>query len=216
MRAVRPRSETSDALSWSKAGRTMLQARKKILCIEDDRETAKLIAEELSQRGFHPLIAYDGQVGLAAITKRIPDLVLCDVTLPEMSGFEVLARRNENMPPLGRVPFIFLTGATGRYSELQGRTLGADDYLAKPVDFDILEMVIRVRLAGGIARHGLAAQSATSGRSREVLPKLATPAHIVELIDAPMVHQGLDQSPQEAALNEELAARDLDGSRRGA
>jgi DNA-binding response OmpR family regulator len=75
----------------------MAEARRKILCIEDDRQTARLIAEELSERGFHPLIAYDGSVDLAAILKRIPDLVLCDVGLPDMSGFEMLARLNKSL-----------------------------------------------------------------------------------------------------------------------
>jgi len=67
----------------------------KILCIEDDFETAKLIAEELTERGFDVIIARDGQEGLIAILKGIPDLVLCDIGLPKMSGFDVLARLNE-------------------------------------------------------------------------------------------------------------------------
>jgi DNA-binding response OmpR family regulator len=78
----------------------MAEDRKKILCIEDDRETAKLIAEELSRRGFYAVIAYDGRVGLTAILKRIPDLVLCDVGLPDISGFEMLASLNELVPAI--------------------------------------------------------------------------------------------------------------------
>jgi putative SOS response-associated peptidase YedK/DNA-binding response OmpR family regulator len=181
----------------------MAQAQKKILCIEDDRETAKLIAEELSGRGFCPLIAYDGRVGLAAIQKRIPDLVLCDLNLPDMSGFEVLAHRNE-MPPLGRVPFLFLTGATGRYSELQGRSLGADDYLAKPIDFDILEMIIRTRLAGGIARHAMANRRVTYGRTFD---SDNTAPNVVEVMDAPLVHP-------DSPLEQEISGLDFDRSGR--
>ncbi|MGA2058505.1 MAG: response regulator, partial [Bradyrhizobium sp.] len=115
----------------------MAEDRKKILCIENDRETAKLIAEELSRRGFYAVIAYDGRVGLTAILKRIPDLVLCDVGLPDISGFEMLASLNELVPRHSRVPFVLLTGFSGRYDELQGRNLGADDYVTKPIDFDI-------------------------------------------------------------------------------
>jgi len=66
------------------------QARSKILCIEDDRETAALIAEELTDRGYEVFVAHDGQEGFAAILRTTPDLVLCDISMPVMSGFEVL------------------------------------------------------------------------------------------------------------------------------
>ena len=59
---------------------------KKILCIEDDRETAALIAEELIDRGYDVSVAHDGREGLAAILKIMPDLVLSDISMPAMSG----------------------------------------------------------------------------------------------------------------------------------
>ena len=65
----------------------MAEARKKILCIEDDRETAALIAEELVERGYEVSIAHDGREGLAAILRQMPDLVLSDISMPVMSGF---------------------------------------------------------------------------------------------------------------------------------
>ena len=68
----------------------MADPRKKILCIEDDREAAALIAEELTDRGFDVIVAHDGHEGFVSILKIAPDLVLCDVSLPIMSGFEVL------------------------------------------------------------------------------------------------------------------------------
>ncbi|NDU90662.1 MAG: response regulator, partial [Ferrovum sp.] len=64
----------------------------KILCIEDDREMADLIAEELQDRGVTVLLTYDGQTGLEAIERGRPDLVLCDIGLPMLSGFEVLEK----------------------------------------------------------------------------------------------------------------------------
>src|SRR5208337_4143029 len=64
----------------------------KIICIEDDRETAALIAEELNERGFEVTIAHDGQEGLAAILRIKPDLVVSDICMPLMSGFEMLER----------------------------------------------------------------------------------------------------------------------------
>jgi CheY-like chemotaxis protein len=68
-------------------GPGMAHARKKVLCVEDDRETAALIAEELVERGFEVRIAHNGQEGLLAILKDQPDLVLCDISMPIMCGF---------------------------------------------------------------------------------------------------------------------------------
>jgi DNA-binding NarL/FixJ family response regulator len=125
----------------------MAHARINILCVEDDRETAALIAEELVERGFDVRIAHNGQEGLLAILKDKPDLVLCDISMPIMSGFEVLERLTEVAPQLGHIPFVFLTALTDRDIELKGRQLGADDYVTKPIDFDVLTAIINARLA---------------------------------------------------------------------
>jgi DNA-binding NarL/FixJ family response regulator len=126
----------------------MASAERKILCIEDDRETAGLIAEELVDRGFEVSLAYGGQEGLMAIMRATPDLVLCDVSMPKMTGFDVLERLNEIAPWLGHIPFVFLTALTDRDNELRGRQLGADDYVSKPIDFDRLAFIIEARIAG--------------------------------------------------------------------
>jgi CheY-like chemotaxis protein len=70
----------------------MTEPAKKILVIEDDRETAGLIAEELAERGYDVRVAHDGREGFAAILKTMPDLVLSDISMPVMSGFELLER----------------------------------------------------------------------------------------------------------------------------
>ena len=124
----------------------MAQARSKILCIEDDRETAALIAEELTDRGYEVFVAHDGQEGFADILRRTPDLVLCDISMPVMSGFEVLERLTAIMPRFGNMPFVFLTALTDRENELKGRQLGADDYVTKPIDFDLLGAIVAARL----------------------------------------------------------------------
>jgi DNA-binding response OmpR family regulator len=126
----------------------MPETRKKILCIEDDRETAALIAEELSERGCEVTVAHDGREGLAAILKSMPDLVLSDISMPVMSGFEVLERLISLEPRFSKMPFVFLTALTDRDNELKGRQLGADDYVTKPIDFDVLATIISARLAG--------------------------------------------------------------------
>lgn len=126
----------------------MAQTRRKVLCIEDHREAAALIAEELTDRGFDVEVAHGGQEGLLTIMKSTPDLVLCDISMPTMTGFEVLERLNEFAPRIGPIPFVFLTALADRDTELKGRRLGADDYITKPIDFERLVYIINARLVG--------------------------------------------------------------------
>jgi len=144
MMAYRVAWATPSAPEWGR----MAHPHRKILCIEDDRETAGLIAEELADRGFEVSLAYSGQEGLMAIMRSAPDVILCDVSMPTMTGFEVLERLNEIAPRLGRIPFVFLTALADRENELKGRRLGADDYVSKPIDFDRLVFIVNARIAG--------------------------------------------------------------------
>jgi DNA-binding response OmpR family regulator len=132
----------------------MPQTPKKVLCIEDDRETAALIAEELAERGYDVAVAHDGREGFAAILKFQPDIVLSDISMPVMSGFELLERLTALAPRFRNMPFVFLTALTDRDNELRGRQLGADDYVTKPIDFDRLDAIIMARIAG-VARNQL-------------------------------------------------------------
>jgi len=151
----------------------MAHTHRNILCIEDDRETANLIAEELADHGFEVELASGGQEGLMAIMRHTPDLVLCDISMPGMTGFEVLERLNEIAPRLGPIPFIFLTALADRADELRGRQLGADDYVTKPIDFDRLALIINARIAG-VARTKLLPNFVTlKDREIEVLTWVA-------------------------------------------
>jgi DNA-binding NarL/FixJ family response regulator len=125
----------------------MATVRKKILCIEDDRERAAQIAEELVDRGFEVDVAHDGHEGFVAILKDKPDLVLCDISMPTVPGLEVLGRLTEIAPRLGDVPFVFLAEPADRDSDLKGPQLGALDFLTKPFDFDVLARIIKARMA---------------------------------------------------------------------
>lgn len=125
----------------------MAEVRKKILCIEDDPEFKTMLAEELVERGFDISLASNGEEGFSEILRWNPDLVLCDINMPVMSGFEVLERLTAIAPRFAQMPFVFLTAFTDRDTELRGRTLGADDYVTKPIDFDVLTAVVRTRLA---------------------------------------------------------------------
>ena len=147
----------------------MRQRRNRILCIEDDFETAELIVEDLVDRGYEAVVAYDGHEGFSAILRERPDLVLCDISLPTMSGFEVLERLNAISPRLGAMPFVFLTALSDRENELHGRRLGADDYITKPIDFDMLGTIIDARLVRAGQRADWSKQIELNDREIETL-----------------------------------------------
>jgi len=160
-------------------------AKQRILCIEDDRETAALIEEELAEQGYEVLLAHDGQEGFGAVLKLMPDLVLCDINMPLMSGFQVLEQLTALEPRFNDMPFVFLTALADRENELLGRQLGADDYVTKPIDFEILGAIIRARLAR-VARPALwAARITLSDREIETLTWVArgkTSAEIAQIL----------------------------------
>jgi DNA-binding NarL/FixJ family response regulator len=142
---------------------------KQILCIEDDAETAALIAEDLQERGYIVQIATGGHEGVSAILKLAPDLVLCDINMPDMSGFDVMECLSTIAPQQRTVPFIFLTARKDRDSELKGRRLGADDYVAKPVDFEILAAIVEARLGRGARNEAWSRHVALNERELECL-----------------------------------------------
>jgi DNA-binding response OmpR family regulator len=125
----------------------MNERRRRILCVEDDRESASLICEELTDRGFDVAAVHNGRDALAFILKDPPDLVLSDIGMPGMSGFDLLERLTSMAPRFESIPFVFLTAFGDQRSELKGWQLGADDYLSKPVDYDVLAARIGARLA---------------------------------------------------------------------
>src|SRR6202049_1388314 len=128
---------------------TAVERPDKNLRIEDGCDTARLIWEELVDRRFEVRVADTGREGLAAILKEPPDLVLSDVGMPGMSGFELLGTLTSMEPRVEGMPFVFLTALSDHDTELKGWQLGADDYLTKPVDYDVLAALITARLARG-------------------------------------------------------------------
>jgi DNA-binding response OmpR family regulator len=164
----------------------MMPPRQKILCVEDDLETATLIAEEFEERGYEMAVAHDGQAGFSAVLKLTPDIVLCDVSMPVMSGFELLDRLVELTPRFASMPFIFLTALGDRDNQLHGRRLGADDYVVKPIDFEILDTIIRARLAKVARTESWVRRIDLSDREVECLTWAArgkTSAEIAQIID---------------------------------
>lgn len=117
-----------------------------LLLIEDDPTMLELLATALEFEGFAVHRAADGHTGLALARQHDPHLILCDVMMPGIDGYEVLATLRAD-PTLASIPFIFLT-ARGEKKDLRlGMVSGADDYLTKPVAIDELLEAIQSRLA---------------------------------------------------------------------
>jgi DNA-binding NarL/FixJ family response regulator len=126
---------------------------KRILVIEDEPEMRRNIATLLRYHDYEPIAAANGRLGLEAARRDSPDLILCDVMMPELDGYGVLQALQAD-PLLARIPFIFLT-AKGEKDDLRsGMNLGADDYLTKPVaNADLIQAIeTRLRRSGQQAK----------------------------------------------------------------
>lgn len=117
---------------------------KKILVIEDEPEMRRNLLTILRLEKFEPLGAENGKAGIALAKSAKPDLVLCDVMMPEMDGFGVLQALRADAATAS-IPFIFLTAKGEKVDIRGGMNLGADDYLTKPVDKSDLLAAITAR-----------------------------------------------------------------------
>ena len=130
---------------------------KKILIVEDEKNIVDILSFNLSKEGYNTLEAYDGESGLQLALEQDPDLILLDLMLPKMNGFDVcraLRDKGDN------VPVIILTAREEETDKVLGLELGADDYITKP--FNILELKARVRAL--LRRAGMAAQKEQRAR----------------------------------------------------
>ena len=114
----------------------------RVLVIEDETDIAALIAYQLTKSGYRVETTSDGSAGLAALRREVPDLVLLDLMLPGLSGFEVLERIRGDRASEG-LPVLILTAKREPEDRIRGLELGADDYLVKP--FSPRELVLRVQ-----------------------------------------------------------------------
>jgi two-component system, OmpR family, alkaline phosphatase synthesis response regulator PhoP len=118
---------------------------KTILIIEDDLNVRESLMDLLEVEGFKTIAAENGRIGLTLAHDIHPDLVLCDVMMPDVDGFKVLQSLREN-PETGATPFIFLSARTTKLDMRRGMELGADDYLFKPFTTEELLSAISARL----------------------------------------------------------------------
>ena len=119
---------------------------KRILLIEDEPQVRANLVTILQLEGFQVATAADGRAGLDEARRARPDLILCDITMPILDGYKVLAELRGD-PALAGMPFIFLTARATLADLRAGMNLGADDYLPKPFSIDDLLGAIAARLA---------------------------------------------------------------------
>jgi DNA-binding NarL/FixJ family response regulator len=118
---------------------------KKILIIEDDRSTRDNLATILRMEGFEAFTAADGRRGVEAALRENPNLIICDVMMPDLDGHGVLKALRQQ-PVTANTPFIFLTARGERTDIRTGMNLGADDYLTKPATATELLAAVNARL----------------------------------------------------------------------
>ncbi len=122
-------------------------AKKRLLIIEDDVDVAEMLVTFFTYQGYEVIHASEGAEGIALGRAKLPDLILLDVMLPDMDGFNVCkALRTTTLTKY--IPITFLTQRDGRADKVAGLELGADDYVTKP--FDVEEL--RLRVQGSIRR----------------------------------------------------------------
>ncbi len=121
----------------------------KVLIIEDNHDVRENLGEILTLSGYETLLAENGKVGVEAAIANLPDLILCDIMMPELDGFAVLRILSKN-EHTATIPFIFLSAKTELTDVRRGMTLGADDYITKPFDdvelLDTIEMRLKKRI----------------------------------------------------------------------
>lgn len=119
---------------------------KKILIIEDQAPMRRNVALMLELEGYKTCVAENGKVGIEIARREFPDLILCDVMMPELDGYGVIQALRED-GSFDNTPFIFLTAKSDKSDVRVGMNFGADDYLSKPIVRDDLLAAVQTRLS---------------------------------------------------------------------
>ena len=132
-----------------------MEQKKRVLIVEDEKSIVDILRFNLEKEGYAALTAYDGEAGLDQALKENPDLILLDVMLPKMNGFDVCRILREKG---SSVPVIILTAREEETDKVLGLEIGADDYITKP--FSMRELIARV--GANIRRTSMAAPAAAT------------------------------------------------------
>ncbi len=169
----------------------------RILVIEDEADIAALVAYQLTREGFRVETAADGIQGLHAVRREIPDLIVLDRMVPELTGDEVLAILRGELATRG-IPVLVLTAKREQEDRIEGLELGADDYLTKP--FSPRELVLRVQ---ALLRRIDQGSSEAGGKLLRVGPLAIDPSCHLALIDG----EEMSLTPTEFKLLQTLVER---------
>lgn len=181
----------------------------RILIIEDDALIRENVADYLEHFGYEVAQAADGEEGVAQARENEPDLIVCDLAMPRMDGYQVLECLRQE-PITAHLPFLFLTAFNDRQNMRQGMVLGADDYLTKPFDLEELREAIETRLRRlQIYQDNL--EEAKRSISRMISHELRTPLSGIVMANE-MLSRNLDtMSPRDL---HEILAISRNGGRR--
>jgi len=111
--------------------------KKRILIVDDQKDIVELIRFKMENEGFECLVAFDGEEGLQKAKKEVPDLILMDIMMPKINGYQVcrLLKSDENYK---NIPIIMLSAKDQESDKFWGKESGADDYITKPFEFEEL------------------------------------------------------------------------------
>ncbi|WP_427157760.1 response regulator transcription factor [Aliinostoc sp. HNIBRCY26] len=157
----------------------------KILVIEDETDTRNLFLTILESEGFETIGAENGAEGIKQAQKHLPDLIICDIIMPDMDGYDVLNNLRQD-PVTVIIPFIFLTGSDDKAAIRKGMELGADDYITKPSTIEELLRAIAVRLEKqALFKYLYAGKSQLNPESLVLEPEFVFPSipHLKEVFD---------------------------------
>ena len=132
-----------------------MSAMKKVLVVDDEAAILKVVAKRLETAGFAVSVAMDGEAALAHVRRDPPDLVILDLMLPKVNGFDVCTTIKQH-PDFRRIPVVIFTAKTGEQDYWKGMECGADAYLTKPFTAEDLTLLVN-RLIEAISRPGAAA-----------------------------------------------------------
>ena len=172
-------------------------AREKILVVEDEENILEAIKYSLTSEGFDVYGAEDGEKGLEMARELVPDLVLLDVMLPKIDGFEVCRMLRKDMD----LPVFMLSAKAEDIDRVVGLEIGADDYITKP--FSMRELVVRGR--NSLRRRSLASAENNSSDSKEIIKagdlEIDLTSHVIKLSG-----ENLEMKPREFDLLVMLAS----------
>ncbi len=173
-----------------------------ILVIDDSDEVRKVVVQTLKHFGFRPREAKDGRAAIELARVTPPDLIICDVRMPEMDGYKTLAAIRD-LPATAAVPFIFLTAAMDKRDMRRGMVSGADDYLTKPFEPEELLEAVTTRLARKSeleCEHFKRADKMRQGVDHLLAQEIAQPLDGILGLTADMLRNA-DQLPEKVAAS---------------